>query len=90
MNGDAGIEEYKDSLKFLCRCLEDWHGKKVIILLDEYDVPLEGAYHYGFYDEMVYFIRGLFEATLKTNNSLYFAVITGCLRIQPGGGQWKK
>ena len=81
MNREASNGEYKDSLKFLCKCLEDWHGKKVIVLLDEYDVPLEGAYHYGFYDEMVDFIRGLFEATLKTNNSLYFAVITGCLRI---------
>ena len=81
MNGDANIEEYKDSLKFLSRCLEDWHGKKAIILLDEYDVPLEGAYQYGFYDKMVDFIRGLFEAALKTNSSLYFAVITGCLRI---------
>ena len=81
MDGEASIDEYKDSLKFLCRCLEDWHGKKVIVLLDEYDVPLEGAYYYGFYDRMVDFIRGLFEATLKTNSSLYFAVITGCLRI---------
>ena len=81
MDGEASIDEYKDSLKFLCRCLEDWHGKKAIVLIDEYDVPLEGAYYYGFYDKMVDFIRGLFEATLKTNNSLYFAVITGCLRI---------
>ena len=81
MDGEASIDEYKDSLKFLCRCLEDWHGKKAIVLLDEYDVPLEGAYYYGFYEKMVDFIRGLFEATLKTNSSLYFAVITGCLRI---------
>ena len=81
MDGEASIDEYKDSLKFLCQCLEDWHEKKVIVLIDEYDVPLEGAYHYGFYDKMVDFIRGLFETTLKTNNSLYFAVITGCLRI---------
>ena len=81
MDGEASIDEYKDSLKFLCRCLEDWHGKKAIVLIDEYDVPLEAAYQYGFYDKMVAFIRGLFEATLKTNNSLYFSVITGCLRI---------
>lgn len=81
MNQEASDEEYKESLKFLCKCLENWHEKKVIILLDEYDVPLEGAYHYGFYEKMVDFIRGLFEAALKTNSSLYFAVITGCLRI---------
>ena len=81
MNREKSPKEYKESLKFLCKCLEKWYGKKVIILLDEYDVPLEGAYHYGFYDEMVDFIRGLFEAAFKTNNSLYFAVITGCLRI---------
>ncbi|MDE6313797.1 MAG: ATP-binding protein [Lachnospiraceae bacterium] len=81
MDGEASIDEYKDSLKFLCHCLKEWHGEKVIILLDEYDVPLEGAYQYGFYDKMADFIRGLFEAALKTNNSLYFAVITGCLRI---------
>ena len=73
--------KYKDSLKFLCRCLKSVYGKDVIVLLDEYDVPLEGAYHYGFYDEMVDFIRELFGSTLKTNDSLEFAVITGCLRI---------
>ena len=81
MNGEKSAEEFKESLKFLCQCMEAWYGKKVIILIDEYDVPLEGAYHYGFYDEMVDFIRGLFECTLKTNPFLYFAVITGCLRI---------
>ena len=56
-------------------------GKDVIVLLDEYNVPLEGAYHYGFYPEMVDFIRELFSSTLKTNYALYFAVVTGCLRI---------
>lgn len=80
-NETLSFDEYKKSLKFLCRCLEKCSGKKVIILLDEYDVPLEGAYVYGFYDQMVDFIRELFGATLKTNDSLYFAVITGCLRI---------
>ena len=73
--------EYTDSLKFLSRMLKKVTGKDVIILIDEYDVPLESAYSYGYYDEMVSFIRGLFESTLKTNDSLYFAVITGCLRI---------
>ncbi len=73
--------QYKDSLKFLCRCLKMVTGKDVIVLLDEYDVPLEGAYHYGFYSDMVDFIRELFGSTLKTNDCLNFAVITGCLRI---------
>lgn len=73
--------DYKYSLRFLCECLKKWYGKDVIVLLDEYDVPLEGAYHYGFYDDMVDFIRELFGSALKTNDSLYFAVITGCLRI---------
>ncbi len=73
--------EYKDSLNFLCMCLKMATGKDVIVLLDEYDVPLEGAYEYGFYKEMVDFIRELFGSTLKTNDNLYFAVITGCLRI---------
>lgn len=53
----------------------------VIILIDEYDVPLENAYFNGFYEEMIQFIRSLFESALKTNSSLEFAVITGCLRI---------
>jgi len=57
-------------------------GKKnVIILLDEYDVPLENSYFRGFYDEMIDFIRSLFESALKTNDALEFAVVTGCLRI---------
>jgi hypothetical protein len=56
-------------------------AKKSVILIDEYDVPLENAYSYGFYDEMVIFIRSLFESGLKTNDNLEFAVITGCLRI---------
>ncbi len=57
------------------------HQKNVIILLDEYDVPLENSYFRGFYDEMIDFIRSLFESALKTNDVLEFAVVTGCLRI---------
>jgi hypothetical protein len=56
-------------------------SKKVIILIDEYDVPLENAFFEGFYDKMVAFIRSLFESALKTNSLLEFSVITGCLRI---------
>ena len=70
-----------DAIQFLSRCLERYFGRKCIILLDEYDVPLENAWFCGFYDEMVSFIRSLFESALKTNDALDFAVITGCLRI---------
>ena len=73
--------DFSGSLKLLSQCLEKHHGRKTIILLDEYDVPLENAYFTGFYQEMVGFIRSLFESTLKTNPALEFAVVTGCLRI---------
>ena len=75
------IGRYSTSLRILSKCLSKHHGHNVIILLDEYDVPLENAYYAGFYDEMAGFIRSLFESCLKTNDSLEFAVITGCLRI---------
>lgn len=77
----ATVNEYKSSLKFLCQCLEVYHQKKVILLLDEYDVPLEGAYVNHFYEEMIDFIRELLGCVLKTNDSLYFAVLTGCLCV---------
>ena len=77
----AGYDAYSGSLKFLSRCLCMAANEKVIILLDEYDVPLENAYFAGFYDKMAGFIRSLFESVLKTNDYLQFAVITGCLRI---------
>ena len=77
----AGLAEYSVSLKFLSDCLEKYHHEKTIILIDEYDVPLENAYLKRFYDKMVDFIRSLLEAALKANDSLQFAVITGCLRI---------
>ena len=57
------------------------YGKGVIILIDEYDVPLETSYFAGFYDEMAGFIHSLLESALKTNDYLQFAVITGCLRV---------
>jgi hypothetical protein len=81
MAEQADQQTCADSLQFLSQCLERYYGKKAIILIDEYDVPLENAYMRGFYDEMVDFIRSLFESSLKTNGSLEFAVITGCLRI---------
>lgn len=81
MEHEAPKAEYYKALQFLSQCLEKYYGKKTIILIDEYDVPLENAYMCGFYSEMVAFIRSLFESSLKTNSSLEFAVITGCLRI---------
>lgn len=78
-NGDELM--YLDSLAFLSRVLMEVYGKKSIILLDEYDVPLENAYFNGFYKQMTDFIRSLFESALKTNPNLEFAVVTGCLRI---------
>ena len=70
-----------DSLKTLSRLLEKHYGQKVILLIDEYDVPLDKAFQNGYYVEMVNLIRSLFDNGLKTNDSLYFAVLTGCLRI---------
>ena len=70
----AGEADYATSLKFLSNCLKKYHGRNVIILLDEYDVPLENAYFRGFYDQMTDFIRLLFESALKTNDRLEFAV----------------
>lgn len=69
------------SLQTLSEMLYKHYGKKTVILIDEYDVPLENAYFAGFYDEMTAFIRSLMESALKTNESLKLAVITGCLRI---------
>ena len=77
----ASAAEFATSLKLLSRCLKAYFRKDVIILIDEYDVPLENAYFQGFYDEMAGFIRSLFESALKTNPCLEFAVVTGCLRI---------
>lgn len=81
MNRNADAIEYAKALKLLSSCLSKVHGKNTIILIDEYDVPLENAHFAGFYDEMTGFIRSLFESALKTNDSLEFAVVTGCLRI---------
>ena len=69
------------ALKILSRCLEKYHDKKVIILIDEYDVPIENSYFRGFYTEMIDFLRSLFESALKSNEHLEFAIMTGCLRI---------
>lgn len=72
---------YVDAIAFLSKCLSRYHRQKTIILIDEYDVPLENSYFSGFYKEMTEFIRSLMESSLKTNVDLKFAVITGCLRV---------
>lgn len=81
MDRNAEPEEYLTALQFLSECLCSCYEKRTVILIDEYDVPLENSYFCGFYNEMVSFIRSLFESALKTNDTLEFAVITGCLRI---------
>ncbi len=70
-----------NSLKLLCQLLEKHFGRKVVLLIDEYDVPLARAHRNGYYDRMVSLMRGLLGAALKTNASLEFAVLTGCLRV---------
>ena len=81
MTEQADYSAYNDALRFLSECLWQYHGKNTMILIDEYDVPLENAYLEGFYDQMISFIRSLFESALKTNPYLEKSVITGCLRI---------
>lgn len=75
------IFELKTSLSLLMRMLHDHYGKQIILLIDEYDVPLDRANAKGYYSPMVEFLRGFLGEALKTNPDLYFAVLTGCLRI---------
>lgn len=84
--GNGGIYAMSENvlvsgLLTLSALLHKHYGKKVILLIDEYDVPLDKAFQYGYYEEMVSLIRNLLGNALKTNTSLYFAVLTGCLRI---------
>lgn len=82
IQGDFEKAAYlQGSLKLLTRLLYKHYGKQAIVLIDEYDVPLDKAYQTGYYHEMVTLVRLLFSQVLKTNPSLYFAVVTGCLRI---------
>ena len=74
-------ERIEDSLRMLSQILFEHYGKKSIILIDEYDVPLDKAFQHGYYKEMVSLLRGLFGQALKTNEFLQFAVLTGCLRV---------
>ena len=77
----SAAEKLVTAVNGLSSMLEKHYGKKVILLIDEYDVPLDKAFQYGYYEEMVSFIRNFLGNALKTNPSLYFAVLTGCLRI---------
>ena len=74
-------DNIKDSIRMLSQLLYKHYGQKVVILIDEYDVPLDKAFQNGYYKEMVSLIRGLFGQALKTNEFLQFAVLTGCLRV---------
>ncbi|GBU20156.1 hypothetical protein R80B4_00031 [Fibrobacteres bacterium R8-0-B4] len=80
-SNSGSIGDYSNALRFLCKYLENYHSRKVIILIDEYDVPLENSWSRGFYQEMIDFIRPLLSSALKDNPHLQLAVVTGCLRI---------
>ena len=80
MSGDASVKEVKDSLALLTTTMQEYYGKPVILLIDEYDVPIAKASAKGYYAEMLDVVKGLMQA-LKDNDALRFAVITGCLRI---------
>ena len=77
----AELSDIKNSLALLCSLLEKHYGQKPILLIDEYDVPLDKAYQRGYYNQMIDLIRAMFNTALKTNDSLFFAVLTGCLRV---------
>ena len=81
LNGKYEEADIRGSLKKLSTLLEKHYGQKVILLIDEYDVPLDKAFQHGYYKEMIDLIRAMFGAALKTNDSLFFAALTGCLRV---------
>ncbi len=79
--GEGTYADYCASVKFLSECLYEEYGKKVIILIDEYDVPLEKSHFRGYYKDMIDFFRSVFDNALKTNTFMEMAVLTGCLRV---------
>ena len=81
LNDEMDDAVLMNSLRMLSTLLQKHYEQNVILLIDEYDVPLDKAYEFGFYNKMVELIRNLFGQVLKGNDSLYFAVLTGCLRI---------
>ena len=81
LNEQDGADDIQYSLYMLSELLYKHHGQKAILLIDEYDVPLDKAFQHGYYREMVALIRSLFGQALKTNDFLHFAILTGCLRV---------
>ena len=81
LNEQDTLDDAQESLKMLSSLLYQHYGQKTILLIDEYDVPLDKAFQHGYYKEMVALIRSLFGQALKTNDYLQFAVLTGCLRV---------
>jgi len=81
VNNTAEQIEYEQSVRFLSECLFKYYKKEVVILFDEYDVPLDSAWNGQYYASMISFIRSLFEAAFKDNSNVAFAVLTGCLRV---------
>jgi hypothetical protein len=81
LNGEALDSDFQSAIKFLSDCLFAHYGRQVVLLIDEYDVPLESAFTKNYYEKMISLIRSLFSTALKDNKALAFAVMTGCLRI---------
>ena len=81
LNNNMSEAAFCGGLKILSELLEKHYGAKVVLLIDEYDVPLAKAFENGYYNQMIFLIRSLLEQALKTNDSLKFAVMTGCMRI---------
>ncbi len=81
LDEDAGPEQYEESLKLLSRYLHEEYGSPAVILIDEYDTPIHAAWQYGYYDEMISFMRGLLSGALKDNPHIYKGIITGILRV---------
>jgi hypothetical protein len=81
LNREALDSDFPHSLKFLSDCLNAYYGRQVVILIDEYDVPLESAFNKGYYDNMIDLLRPLLSSALKDNKSVVLAVLTGCLRV---------
>ena len=81
LNENSSLFYLQNALLNICKCLKKHYHQNAIILIDEYDVPLQSAYINGYYDEMVEFLRGIFSTALKTNDALEKAVLTGCLQI---------
>jgi len=81
INERYDASDIRKSMQMLCRLLEKHYGQKTILIIDEYDVPLDKAFHHGYYAQMIDIIRAMFGAALKTNDSLFMAVLTGCLRV---------